>query len=335
MNEAPIVAVVNPGSSDPVGASTSPEIQHQYPAQRPNIFPVAGLENVPTSDVTVEEVEITALRKPYLGAPTPVSQNVLVCQGFNLGQDGQSRIPQFFTMGTSASLGLSPPEVTIKEKQKNAPNTKPEREGPPGWYYSEFSERWCKTEELLGKEQREEAGKLAREASQPTATSSTMISEVQAAEIRAQVRQAINEGFAKARSKIAEVPKSGITHPSPFVIDLVTSSPSPQQVVEPGVLPASPISVANTPSLVGNGGSAPGFSRLMQNTTAASPQTMFATMQWKPKEPPCYYGRSMEDVHTWTLLVRHYLTFMGEVMPSKSRTRLPSCVILCMSGISV
>ena len=33
--------------------------------------------------------------------------------------------------------------------------------------------------------------------------------------------------------------------------------------------------------------------------------------QWKPKEPPCYYGRSTEDVHRQTSLVRHYLTFMG------------------------
>ena len=38
---------------------------------------------------------------------------------------------------------------------------------------------------------------------------------------------------------------------------------------------------------------------------------MFATTQWKPKEPPCFYGRSSEDVHTWTSLVRHYLTFTG------------------------
>ena len=78
MNEAPEVAVVNPGSSDPVGASTSPEIQHQYPAQRPNIFPVARLANIPTSDVILQEVEVTALRKPYLGAPTLVSQSVPV-----------------------------------------------------------------------------------------------------------------------------------------------------------------------------------------------------------------------------------------------------------------
>ena len=68
--------------------------------------------------------------------------------------------------------------------------------------------------------------------------------------------------------------------------------------------------MASTPSYAGNGGSAPGFSHLTQNTTAASPQTMFTMMQWKPKEPPCYYGRSTEDDHTWTSLVRHYLTFM-------------------------
>ena len=45
---------------------------------------------------------------------------------------------------------------------------------------------------------------------------------------------------------------------------------------------------------------------------AASQATMFAITQWKPKEPPCFFGRSTEDVHTWTSLVRHYLTFMGD-----------------------
>ena len=34
-------------------------------------------------------------------------------------------------------------------------------------------------------------------------------------------------------------------------------------------------------------------------------------MHWKPKELPCFFGRSSEDVYTWTSLVRHYLTFMG------------------------
>ena len=73
------MAVVNPVSIDPVGASNFPETQHQYLAQRPNIFHVAGLANIPTSDVIVEEVEVTALKKPYPRASNPVSQNVLVC----------------------------------------------------------------------------------------------------------------------------------------------------------------------------------------------------------------------------------------------------------------
>ena len=79
----------------------------------------------------------------------------------------------------------------------------------------------------------------------------------------------------------------------------------------PTVLPGSPISVASTPSHAGNGGSAPGFSQLSSGSHPSPPPPPFATMHWKPKEPPCFFGRSSEDVHTWTSLVRHYLTFMG------------------------
>ena len=68
---------------------------------------------------------------------------------------------------------------------------------------------------------------MACEASQPIATSSTMIIAAQAAEICAQVCQAINEGFPKARSNIREIPKSSMANPTPYVIDLVTSSTSP------------------------------------------------------------------------------------------------------------
>ena len=170
-----------------------------------------------------------------------------------------------------------------------------------------MGERWFKTKEQIGKEQREEADKLAREASQPTTISGTTFSEAQAAEICAQVRQAINEGFAKARSKIAEVPKSGTTSPSPSVIDLVTPLPSPQQVAESGVLPASPISIASTPSQAGNGGNAPAFSRLSLGTDAASIRQVAATMHWKP------IGAS---VLLWTQLGgRSYMDVLGASLP--------------------
>ena len=46
-------------------------------------------------------------------------------------------------------------------------------------------------------------------------------------------------------------------------------------------------------------------------TMVLSAQPSFATAAWKPKEPPCFFGRSTEDAHTWVSLVRNYLTFMS------------------------
>ena len=76
----------------------------------------------------------------------------------------------------------------------------------------------------------------------------------------------------------------------------------------PMAIAGSEISVASTSNDRGN---AVEFLRLLQQMGADSQPRMFATTTWKPKEPPCFYGRSSEDVHTWTSLVRHYLTFMG------------------------
>ena len=95
------------------------------------------------------------------------------------------------------------------------------------------------------------------------------------------------------------------------VIDLISQSVASLQKSQPSILPSSPISVASTPSHTGNGGSAPGFSHLSSGSHHSPPPPPFSTMQWKPKEPPCFYGRGTEDVHTWTSLVHHYLTFMG------------------------
>ena len=151
------------------------------------------------------------------------------------------------------------------------------------------------------------------------------ISTAQATEIRAQVRQAIQEGFAKARAPMGRIPKkhklyqnafyfdakSGTADPSKSVIDLVTPSTISPQVAELGALPASPISVASTLSNDGNGGSALEFLRMLSGSHATSPPQVFEMMHWKPKEPPYLLGHSTEDVHTWTPLVRHYLTLMG------------------------
>ena len=153
---------------------------------------------------------VQAFRKPYPGAPNVTSLGGSA--GFNLsssGQATQAKIPQFFTMGTSTSLGLSPSNINVQRGHNSAPNTNPEPKDKSGWYWSEFGGGWYKTGKLLDKERREatRAEELDGEASQPT-SSSTTISEAQAAEIRVQVHQAIQEGLPRLAHKWEESQKS-------------------------------------------------------------------------------------------------------------------------------
>ena len=154
--------------------------------------------------------------------------------------------------------------------------------------------------------------------------SGTTISPSEAARIRAEVQGVMKQQFAQARANAMAISnlekklaaqvstsRSGEATADGDVIDLVTQSATSLQISQPSILPNSPISVASTPSQAGNGGSAPGFSHLSTASHHSPSPPPFSTMQWKPKEPPCFYGRGTEDVHTWTSLVRHYLTFMG------------------------
>ena len=104
-----------------------------------------------------------------------------------------------------------------------------------------------------------------------------------------------------------------LTSTTESCIDLVTSSslsmsPPAAHVSTKSVIPSSPVSVAEAPSNGGNGGH---FLRISQSVNPPPPQQTFATAAWKPKEPPCFFGRSTEDAHTWVSLVRNYLAFMS------------------------
>ena len=70
---------------------------------------------------------------------------------------------------------------------------------------------------------------LTGEASQPT-TSSTTISKAQAAEIRAQVRQAIQEGFAKARAPMGGIPKEHKLYQNAFSFDAKSGTADPSNL---------------------------------------------------------------------------------------------------------
>ena len=114
----------------------------------------------------------------------------------------------------------------------------------------------------------------------------------------------INLSTAHQRIPVMESNRNEPGKSDASVINLAES----EQASAPMAITGLDVSIASTSN---NGGNATDFSRLSQQTGATSQPQMFATTQWKPKEPSCFYGCSSEDVHTWTSLVRHYLTFMG------------------------
>ena len=143
---------------------------------------------------------------------------------------------------------------------------------------------------------------------------STTISSSEAEIIKKEVRDIVQKAFPGINVNTAHpVPpnrRSGVSDtgkPSSGVIDLAGSMAHSA----PLAIAGSEVSVASTLSNSGQGESNTSFSRIMSGSGAVTSAQTFATAQWRPKEPPCYYGRSTEDVHTWTSLVRHYLTFMG------------------------
>ena len=46
------------------------------------------------------------------------------------------------------------------------------------------------------------------------------------------------------------------------------------------------------------------FPRMQDNVPHASGQQVFATAQWRPKEPPMFTGAATDDVYLWTSLVK-------------------------------
>ena len=52
------------------------------------------------------------------------------------------------------------------------------------------------------------------------------------------------------------------------------------------------------------------FPRMQDNIAPTSGQQVFATAQWRPKEPPMFTGAATDDVYLWTSLVKQYFVFM-------------------------
>ena len=131
----------------------------------------------------------------------------------------------------------------------------------------------------------------------------TTISTREAQNIHKNVHAVMHEQYAEGRAALRanlglpteEVATSGKAAPT-GTIDLASSSVQMGGRTVPCTSFESPVPVTN-----------PG-SALPSVHSGAQP---FTTAAWKPKEPPCFFGRSAEDAHTWVSLVRNYLTFMS------------------------
>ena len=131
----------------------------------------------------------------------------------------------------------------------------------------------------------------------------TTVSTREAQKIHDNVHAVMHEQYAEGRAALranlglqaeGEVSSGKAAHSG--TIDLVSSSVQTGGSQVPRTSFGSPVPVTN-----------PGSASPSVNSGAQP----FATAAWKPKEPPCFFGRSAEDAHTWVSLVRNYLTFMS------------------------
>ena len=74
-------------------------------------------------------------------------------------------------------------------------------------------------------------------------------------------------------------------------------------------------------------------SRMQDNVAPTSGQQVFATAQWRPKEPPMFTGATTDDVYLWTSLVNSILCSCAEMHIKRLHSQQPSFVEQPMSGI--
>ena len=131
--------------------------------------------------------------------------------------------------------------------------------------------------------------------SQSTIGNTTILTR-DAENIKKEVRDAVKQMFPgikigeKGRAEFS----TGNSHAS--VIDLTGTSGESLPTSAPLTIAGSDVSVASTKPSPIDGGKAAAFSHLTQGTDAASAPRMFATTQWKPKEPPCNASRRVRIV---------------------------------------
>ena len=214
---------------------------------------------------------ISALRKPYPRAPILYSSGIL--GGFYFG-----------ARQAEGSDAMSKPPVNVAAtspiKSKSVPDVVEGLQCEKGWYISPFDgkKRMTADNPAFLEQKRDELDRIKQQATlgRITEEESSTISAAEEERIRAEIRVVMNQKFTAGRAKfennlvLQNSVKSGVGTSDDEVIDLRTPSATSLQKPQPTVIPGSPVLLASTPSNTRNGGNTPGFSRLSQETVAAS-----------------------------------------------------------------
>ena len=230
---------------------------------------------------------------------------------------GQSTIPQFFNASGSREQGSVPlPDrwpIPRAEIKANTPQRRinPIAVTPQGVVHETNVKQGTDTEVI---DLRTETSSTSQSRSQPTVGDTTIMTE-EARRIKEIVQDTIREQFAPGRAAL----RSNLGLPAQ---ELTTTRgrANEENLLDIGPIPVAGSSQKNVSSTAPVGNSVPrssfGSPVPIQPVSpsvlpSASGSHGFATAAWKPKEPPCFFGRNTEDAHTWVSLVRNYLTFMS------------------------
>ena len=259
----------------------------------PELGTSQGMELTPEEEAEVNQRWEIITNKPRsmdVNGPTP--QNIKY-RNVQADQAAQTMISQFFAEAgskTGITQKMQPVDGVVPKRIN--PIRVEEEKGSKGRPHVRFADQNIGMNETAA----------TNESTHPT-IGETTISTREAQKIHDHVHAVMHEQYAEGRAALRanlglhaeeDVTSGKAAHSG--TIDLVSSSVQTGGSQVPRTSFGSPVLVTN-----------PGSASPSVNSGAQP----FATAAWKPKEPPCFFGRSAEDAHTWVSLVRNYLTFMS------------------------
>ena len=190
----------------------------------------------------------------------------------------------------------------MRGKLDTVKNWQTENEQKYAEIHADYMEYKTKNEETEGQQE----GQLEAETSAPTFTFGQTISQT---EQTVPIVVKAEPSARQAQGAFTGQPESF----SPFVApnSLFGNSPSSQQsgFGSDFTFPHTPLPQTrdNNP----NSPPPPFSPPVGAGNSSAAPQNIFTTTTWKPKDPPCFHGKSTEDAHAWVAMVRNFFIFIA------------------------